>query len=410
MSVRAKRVARRSTRGKRVTRSAWSRHVEQATLTSGDDLLRDAKAAFDRIRDPALQMRLAYEIADTRARELCLAYKNVVMVAAGYRMKRAARGATKIEKTPCVTFVVRRKWKGKGPASQRQQRLPSHLFTYTGLDGAQALCAVPTDVVIEQGFSRAKPQAPSGIVADGEVGNATCAAVLQVGNRRDLVILTCQHVLTPERTLNTPQPLAGTQVVLLNDTSIPLALTSSNGGQIRSDSNPSFDVQLTGPANPDALRSALHGLSLSPGREYLSDKSSFDAIANSTQFSMLVSPNNPPKRVTLPATFVRYVANVQGIPYRFIINANGDWQERPVNHRLLIMFRILSAQKTEGGDSGSPIVMRLPGGKYTLVGMHIAGGIEGGFAYSYAIPAWLLFNWTQYSHLPPGATLAPVNA
>ena len=79
-----------------------------------------------------------------------------------------------------------------------------------------------------------------------------------------------------------------------------------------------------------------------------------------------------------------------------------------MNHRLLIMFRLLSGQRTEGGDSGSPIVMRAPGGRFTLVGMHIAGGIEGGFPYSYAIPAWLLFNRAQYSQLPPGVTLTPV--
>ena len=262
----AKRPVRQSISGKRVTRSAWSRQVEQATLRAGDDdVLRDAKAAFDRIRDPALQMRLAYEIAETRARELCLAYKNVVMVAAGYRMKRAARGKTGIVKTPCVTFVVRRKWKGKGPAAQKQQLLPSHLLAYTGFDGARVLCAVPTDVVVEQGFARARPQAPSGIVADREVGNATCAAVMQSGNRRALVMLGCQHVLTPERSLNTPQPVEGTQVVLLDNPSVPLALTSSNGGQLRSDGSPSFDVQLTGPVDLNALRAALDGLALAPG-------------------------------------------------------------------------------------------------------------------------------------------------
>lgn len=72
------------------------------------------------------------------------------------------------------------------------------------------------------------------------------------------------------------------------------------------------------------------------------------------------------------------------------------------------MFRVLSGQSTKPGDSGSPIVMRAPGGGHTLVGMHIAGGVEGGFPYSYAIPAWLLFNPAQYSKLPAGATLTAV--
>jgi hypothetical protein len=395
-------------RSKSVTRSAWSRHVEQATIAAGADIMREAKTAYSGIADPALQMRLAYEIAETRGPELCLAYKNVVMVAAGYKTKRTAKGRTRIVKTPSVTFVVRRKWRGDGPARQSRQKLPTHLLAYTELDGERVLCAVPTDVVVEHGFSRATPQGPSGIVADRvEVGNATCAAVIRVAGRRDVVMLCCQHVLTPDIPLNKPQPVAGTQIALLNDLSIPLALTSANGGQIRSDGSPSFDVQLTQPPDANALRAALDGLALAPGHEHVPDKSTFDAIANFAQFAILVSPNNIPLgRVALPAAFLRYVPNVQGIPYRFI-DASGSPQDRPVHHRLLIMFRLLG-RSTAGGDSGSPIVMRAPGGRFTLVGMHIAGGFENGFAYSYAIPAWLLFNPAQYSRLPSGATLTPL--
>src|SRR5262249_53481281 len=172
--------------------------------------------------------------------------KNVVLVTAGYKTKRTATGKTRIVKTPSVTFVVRRKWRGRGPAGHSQQKLPSHLLAYTDLDGARVLCAVPTDVVVEQGFYRARPQAPAGIVVDKvEVGNATCAAEMQVGNQRAVVMLCCQHVLTPDIPLNRPQPLGGAEVALLNNMSIRLALTSVNGGQIRSDLNPSFDVQLT---------------------------------------------------------------------------------------------------------------------------------------------------------------------
>ncbi len=398
-----------------ITRHRWSSHVESMTLRTDERVEREAVKVFRRL-PLAEQMRLACEIVETRARELCIAYTNVVMLAAGFKTRDVGSTKARIVKVPCVTFIVRRKWKGTGRGADRVQLLPSFLLTHVSEGEDRRLCAVPTDVVAEGGFFSARVQAPAGIATllpnDAEIGNATCAVRVTQGGQSTVSLMSCQHVLTPDLLAKPATPRSGLQVALHDGTRTRFAVSSKFGGQVRPDGQPSFDVQLADlqPGGVQALRAALDGARLSPGREFIRNVDDLLAVG-SGEMSILISPNlnNPgEKRPPVRATFLRLAPNVQGIVYRFIFGP-GDVRELPVNHRLLLMLRQLSGARTDFGDSGSPVVIAAPGGGHTLVGMHIAGGVEDGFDYSYTIPAWMLFNPFQYSRLPDGATLAPFN-
>ncbi|MGP1678055.1 MAG: hypothetical protein ACTS6J_12970 [Burkholderiales bacterium] len=392
--------ARRPPRRKvKLRRAEWSRALEDATLRSDAAGFDAARAAF-KAAAPALQMRLAREIAETRARELCIAYKNVVMVAAGYK---TTRGGRRVSATPCVTFVVRRKWQSRKGRPGDLQRLPKHLLTYTGIDEKRVLCAVPTDVVPEQIFFGAATEAPAGIMVGSvrEVGNATCAVSLRVGNRRTLMMLCCQHVLSPDILPSHPEPEKDHVVALLDLPAERIGVTSRFGGQIRYDDNYSFDVQLSDVSNREAFAAALDGIRLAPGREYITAQG-FDALGAGTRFSIVVSPRNggPPNRAPIPAVFRQHLPSAQPLPYKFMVGS--VQKEYFIRQRHLLAFA--PQIRTRKGDSGSPVVIPAPGGGFTLVGMHVGSNDN----FTFALPAWLLFDPYQYSVLPSGASVEPI--
>ena len=76
-------------------------------------------------------------------------------------------------------------------------------------------------------------------------------------------------------------------------------------------------------------------------------------------------------------------------------------------HAELIAFRATGLAKPLGSDSGSPIVVRHSDGTMTMAAMHIGGDDQG---LSWAIPAGLLLNLSNWLQFPAGASQRPVNA
>ena len=106
----------------------WTRLTEEASLRRTDPGLAEATRRWDEL-PVAARMALAREIAEVRGRELTLAYRNVVAVAAGFRARLNERGEEELHPQPCVVFVVKRKWRA-GRDEDPAQRLPDRMLTY----------------------------------------------------------------------------------------------------------------------------------------------------------------------------------------------------------------------------------------------------------------------------------------
>ncbi len=97
-----------------------------------DDRLYRALGAWSRLTRTR-QAQFASEIVETRQEELRLAYVDVVCV--GHGLRTSTKDGT-VSREPCVTFMVRRKWR-KSPRSQRvlARSLPEWLYHF-GTDRA----------------------------------------------------------------------------------------------------------------------------------------------------------------------------------------------------------------------------------------------------------------------------------
>lgn len=390
-------------------RREWSISIEEASLRRDEAKHVAALRAFGSL-DGATRMRLAMELVETREPELALAYDNVVMVMAGLKRVSPRRRSREWHRSPCIIFIVRRKWSRGRTRSKDPQRLPGCLLTYADVGGRRTLCAVPTDVLEEVEFFGAKAHQPSGIRARagsrGEVGNVACAVHLADGSAQHLLMMSCHHVLSPMRTVGDPEPDGGSAVMTFN-TQVPIGTGLPLGGSLHADGKVSLDVQMGSVDNPAALASAVRGLRLSPARKLIATLEEFRALPPNTQYLILASPHNNTGAVHgLPAEFSGYVENKALLNYKFRDGANQV--TRLVRHGLLLAFRVLAGKATLPGDSGATIVCAGPGGGMTLVAMHIGGGAAGGIPYSFGIPAWWLFNPFNYG-LSPSATLEPVN-
>jgi hypothetical protein len=392
-------------RRKRVlTRAAWSRQVESATLSQDAERIRDATKVFRQL-EGGEQMRLASEIATTRGRELCLAFDSVVSIVAGFKV--SGRGKSRrITRTPSVVFVVRDKWRGS-KSRTLEQHIPRQMLTYARVGDLRRLCAVPTDVVCETAFASARAHGKAGLEVGDYYGNATCGATLTRAGIPSNVLMSCMHVLTPEIGVNDPAPQQGADVLLLGSEA-KLGTSLIIGGRVRSDGELSFDVQFASIQNDAAYRSALVDLRLSPSRSYIRDLDSFDSLGPRAVFWVLSSPNNPNSGGAPPlaARFLRHIPRTVGVIYEF---ASGSGpQDRLVFHRRLMQFRIDNGAACKEGDSGSAIVLRNSDGTHTLVAMHIGGGLDDeGVPFSYGVPAWQLFDASQYP-LPSGMSISPL--
>jgi hypothetical protein len=158
--------------------------------------------ALDRYRalSQTRQLQLLSELLETRVHELLRAYDGVVRVGLGWRRRRDRRGHGSIcwHDTPCVLFMVKRKWR-KGSA-ERPGKIPRHLLAYaTNARGKRVLVAVPTDVDAAAWMHSARAEAGiraypgnSLVINNGEV----CTVLKrsdQPGNRYGL---SCRHVLS----------------------------------------------------------------------------------------------------------------------------------------------------------------------------------------------------------------------
>src|SRR5258706_4014495 len=187
-------IRRQGAAARRLTRAQRSRRIERATLYEDVGRLRKAGVVF-RILSRAVLMRVGSEVAVSRARELCLAYHSVISVAAGYKLQGDKRGKSRLTKTPCVVFVVRRKWPSNR-AAKSDQTIPRYLAAFATVDGRRVFCAVPTDVVPQASFVTATAHSPAGLVVRiDHTWNAACAARLKSEDGDRTVLISCQHVL-----------------------------------------------------------------------------------------------------------------------------------------------------------------------------------------------------------------------
>jgi hypothetical protein len=395
---------------RRGRRRAWPERVEQATLALDAAANKRAIAAF-RALDVADRSRLAFELARTRRRELCLAYASVVAVTAGRKQKGGSRGKTRFTAQPCVMFIVRRKWPHRRDrkGARSTQEIPKYLLAYWSVGGERRMCAVPTDVVVARAFRGARAQRGVQVHDAGlglsATGNFACAVRVtqEDGSRQDL-LLSCLHVFSPAPDVNV-RGRAGCRV-LSRGQGRELARSTRQGGALYWNhdavASPSFDAQLAQIRDRAAVQAALAGLVLSGSHP----------TVTSSEFSDLAYG----RASGVPATFLILApSSPQGLqvqfshdhppetPLQYVISF-GDGQIRAWIHlEWAIGLRFLGAE-TVAGDSGSPVVYPRGDGSCTLLGMH-AGVTDGGFAVM--IPAWQLFNGDWYS--PRLASIRPIN-
>ncbi len=397
------------------SRKAWSSHVERATIVMPDPGLDEAISRFEAIGDLAEQMMLAQEIARTRQAELTLAYDNVVTVASGFKT-RCLDGSETLTRIPSVLLIVRRKWSSKRASLQR---IPSHLLTYRGSGVGRELVAVPTDVQSQKHYSGARPHGPSGVfVEDGTAsgsGALACLVELRSGAKRRRLAMSALHVLTVSVDVDANTLPNGAQITRRNSVQMPdgtpsMALSSVIGGRYLVANGISFDVQLAELTDPHAARSMLGDLSLAVKEPFVKSPARLNQlVATNAPIEIMVPVNHAAfiggDRPRMSASFTGAMGSSFAIPY--VLKTGGRFLRAPLHHAELIRLQPLGGQATLEGDSGCAIVCWLDDDNCTLLGMLIAGNDD----FSYAIPAWQLFNKSNYFGSLDGVTsFQPVRA
>lgn len=398
----------------------WSRRTEQTSLGLHPLLLHEAQANSQGARSPTLLMGLAREIALARGPELTLAYRNVVMVTAGFKKKR--RGdQERLTRQPCVVFVVRRKWTPEASANDPLQQLPRWLVTFAERDGRRLPYALPTDVQHESGFCGAKAHAasawlqPHGVAA--EHGTAACAVQLHSTQGTQPCLLSAQHVLTPKVDVQAMNVTGSLSMRPLDAQGKPLptpqlATTLPFGGVLRGEQDPlkpSFDVQLA-QFPPDQLvnvRALVGAPRLFAGEPWVKTPERLWALGT-TRFMHLVVPSNNPNAASLQRTPMKAVLDApltQPQALQYTVRRGNQLVRVLIYHDELLKLQVQAASVPVSGDSGCAVVIQQPGNTATLVGLYIGG--TGSVAY--AIPAWQLFDKNRWFQLPTGAQLAPAS-
>lgn len=346
----------------------WIETTEQATRLRTPDDVREAKRAFKELpRDK--QFELAEEIVETRAAELCRAFKNVIDVCPGYRHRRDKKtGIYRIVRTPCVIFIVKKKWSAENEEDP-QESLPKHLFTYRTIGRKRKLCAVPTDVDDAKDYAKIQPQAatmPIKVVSSSTgraVGGNITVAIKRSTSGQDVYALSCRHVfclskiLHPRVELRLPVSVQGRRNVL--------GVTQGVRGRLWDAPQKSFDAQLALVRDLDELRLALGGIKV---RDFAKGWSDIPEVY------CVITRHGPIK--ARKKQFVRPIINYKRRGIKRVL------------HRVLV--RSILVTPTEDGDSGSPYMSGTNGGRF--IGMHIAGFANS----SVMIPAWQLLNPAFY--------------
>jgi hypothetical protein len=334
--------------------------------------LREARRVFEHDLDRGAQLQVAEEIVLTRAQELRLAYANVAHVTFGHRRVRDSRTKRHcVVPTPCVRFLVARKWP-KGGKKRVAGRIPGHLLAFCIVGGERRLCAVPTDVEDARIHRRVRAQgtAVAAIWEESqEFGTIACAV------RRDtfpdrVYGVSCRHVLSLSAKFF-DETTWGARVQVQTDNTPTIGPTRAVAGPLGASN--SFDAQLVEATNRQALRAAL-------------------GVLVPTQYARGVAE--------LPATYVIHTpsgtigAAFVDFPPAPVYDVGGH----PIGHRTLVQSQ--PDDGTNAGTSGSPVISR--DGR-TLLGMHVAGKAEidpqGHFiTLSYMIPAWELLKPANYAN------------
>lgn len=350
----------------------WMALTEMSTRSWVPGDLKQSGRVFNRLLTPAEQMSVVQEVVETRAAELVRAYRNVIDVSFGYRRRRSQRtGGYQIVRTPCVRFVVRRKWQ-RGAEEDPEAKIPERLFAYCWVKGQRCLCAVPTDVEDARAFAVTRPQGGRIEVNFREAsvdGSIACGVRRSVDDRA--FALSCRHVLSLSEAYPN-EPTWGAAVTVSADGGpTRLGKTRSIAGTLQKAPRESFDAQLLEVTSLDALRLALGGIRISTYASGLDDLP--DRVS-------ILTPRGD--------VGAHKLGFILGSPV-YIVGQIGE-----IQHRMLV--QTVPDTPTQAGDSGSPVVSQAR--KEMLLGMHIAGVDNGeGNRFAYVIPAWQLFDPENYN-------------
>lgn len=328
---------------------------------------------------------LVRSLVNDRQQELVLAYKNMIRVAYGYKTKGGdARGrGSKLVAEPCVVFVVGRKWRTPGRATD-PQKLPATLKATWVVRGKPVQFDVPTDVRAQVFYGTPRPRAgdagsPWGLKVlrpnrPNALGAATC--LLQRANDPDLYVLSCRHVFSRTRVDDDNVP-AGL-VVTTRQLGTPLAATTAAiRGPLQPAPAPSLDAQIARVKSKTALAPVLAALRFggSPAwaRNPLEIGDGF----------YIATPRVGAGGGRLFVWVEFKDVGPMDIPYPL---AGGSGV--PVRHGELIFGH--AEEPLEDGDSGSPAVRTRDGDR--LVGMFIASQGKN----VCCIPAWDLLDPANY--------------
>jgi hypothetical protein len=357
----------------RRARKEWEARVEATTRERHPSDLTAARHTWDHELSTEQQFRIIQELVDTRAADWCRAYSNVIDVLQGYGTQRNAEGRRTVVRKPCITFVVKRKWRGQR-VTKPEQRLPRYVLTYVGLRRRRKLCAVPTDVEDAATYRQVEIQNLNVWVhcqqADLQIpGVVTCAVKTRYGQDKWFA-LSCRHVLALSKYVH-PRLYAGSRVRVSSPGGRQLGLTLGLYGQLADQPAVSLDAQLAEVTSVTALRRALRGLTLSGYAVRWSE---------------------------LPDT---YYIRCPGEPIyaekvRRVTHETLDYERCGIHYVLHseLIESLVAPGATQPGYSGSPVVSE-PG--QLLLGMHIAGGGDT----AYMIPAWDLFKPENYHGMAP---------
>jgi hypothetical protein len=370
MSVLNKRQSGSTTRGASLRH--WMALTEASTRSWAPGDIKQARRVFDHLLTPAEQMSVVREVVETRATELVRAYRNIIDVGFGFRRRRRRRsGEYQIVTTPCVHFVVKRKW-AAGTEESPEGKIPERLFAYCWIGRERRLCAVPTDVEDARAFAMALPQTDNIEVTFREASvRGAVACGLQRGDDQKAFALSCRHLLSLSDVYGTEPTWGASVTVEAAGAQTYLGKTRAIAGTLQEAPAPSFDAQLLEVTSLDALRFALDGIQLS------------SYTAGYLDLPHRFSIHTPRGEVGASFFGFRYdspLYTLRQIGY--------------ISHTMLIVS--VPDTPTEPGDSGSPVVSQKQDG--VLVGMHIAGVDNGeGNRFAYMIPAWQLFDPANYN-------------
>ena len=394
----------------------WARRVESDSLRHPDHVMQAALKTWRSLKGDPRQFELVDEMAQDRGPQLTLGYRNVIMLAAGFRRRTGPTGRPSRTQEPCVVFVVKTKWPSEPGREDDPQKIPPFLLAHVTVEGRRVRCAVPTDVQAQESFRGTRTMGNAilqvGSAPIGGTGTAACAVQIGAGPSAMKLLLSAHHVFSPFPDVSAGTPQSGLPIRQLgaaNNTTAPQAFATSSrwGGAMRADGQPSFDAQFAKVSDWDSARDTVSALMLSTDSPYAGSAAQVMALGKADAFEILVPPNNPewhgPQRLPTRAALDAVLSDSYG--FDCDVRENGAFVQRHLTFQRLIRMQLLaSSGALLSGDSGAAVVARRTDGAHTLIGLFIASGDD----FAYAIPAWQLFDKSYYARLPGDGPIVPV--